>query len=120
MKKGWLMMGLLVTGCFGGGDRYDLDALSDAKVSVNADGRRVLSFRVRQESLYACPGVRREKRADGDYFTVVRCAVGKECPVDFPATAAPTGEEHSVTLPDDTAAALFLSGTKGSRATAKE
>jgi hypothetical protein len=115
MKKGWLMMGLLVTGCFGGGDRYDLDALSDAKVFLNADGRRVLSFRVRQESLYACPGVRREKRAEGDYFTVVRCAVGKDCPVDFPATAAPAGEEHSVTLPDDTAAMLFLTDKKDSR-----
>ena len=114
------MLGLLATACFGGADIYDLTALSDAKVSLAADGQKVLSFNVRQDSLYACPGVRRVKKGDGDYFSVVRCRSGEACAVDFPATAAAAGETHTVTLPADSAAVIYLSGKSGAEAVRNE
>ena len=109
------MLGILTTACFGGGESYELDAITQAKIERAKDGQRVLSLQVRQASLYACPGVRRHRKPEGDYFTVVRCRVGAECAVDIPASAAPTGESHAVVLPADTATTVYLQGASATR-----
>lgn len=114
MRKGLVMLGLLTTACVGG-DAYDLAAISNGHVTTAADGSRTLSFQVRQDSLYFCPGVRRQKKDGADYFTVVRCTVGKTCTVDLKAEAAATGEAHTVVLPADTASMVYVVGRDGSQ-----
>lgn len=113
MKRGvFVLMSFFAAGCMEG-DIYDLDALSNETLSKGIP--RVLSFQLRSESLYYTPGARREKSADVEVLTIVRCKVGKTCAVDLPVRPNPQGEVYQIELPADAAAIVRIKGKSAFR-----
>lgn len=95
-------------------DIYDWDMISEAKI-VRRSSERFLSFRIPMESLFFSPGLRVQKKTDGDYYSVVRCRVGASCDVDLRAPENATGEVVEIKLPSKSAEKVFLSGKTSSR-----
>lgn len=95
-------------------DIYDWDMISEAKI-VRRSSDRFLSFRIPMESLFFSPGLRVQKKSDGDYYSIVRCRVGTTCAVDLRAPETSTGEVVEIKLPRESTKAIYLAGRTSSR-----